>query len=469
MEYSSKDTSIFWLNSRPFWLHGVLGTGGFATVFKVEMLVPKGFRAGRDGNGDLIFNEGGFVAVDRDRDAWGVVEDGFVAVDRDRDAWGAVLEDRRSVAVDRDRDPRGAVFNDDGCVAVDRDPRGARAVFNGDGREVQFSTATLSQRPSGGLAGSTRQGQLLDAAPTPTQTNSAPTDDDQHPLSTPTNVERSSNDDQHKQTVRQLSETAPKSMSYFRGSRAEEGSGGSRDSERGGRCRGSRDSERGGRWSSRARRSSGGPGTGRTPLARPPPPPQDQHDDPAGRRADPVAEVDAPNFPIAHAPIVEGGLVGNNSVSPGDSTIILEDTRPVFVDSTDQQPSGSDEDEDDTLFAVSADNPLYGSGAFFALKVQGAKNKHQLDEFATEVDNFQALRGCGSVVQIRDYTLMRETLHLVILMELGACDLSVFLKKFRYTFSVLEVGSVLWSSGEVAMWGVAMWGGRWGAVIEERG
>ena len=43
-------------------IHGVLGRGGFATVFKVEMLVPFGLEVG------LIFNEERLVAVPRSVD-----------------------------------------------------------------------------------------------------------------------------------------------------------------------------------------------------------------------------------------------------------------------------------------------------------------------------------------------------------------------------------------------------------------
>ena len=78
------------------------------------------------------------------------------------------------------------------------------------------------------------------------------------------------------------------------------------------------------------------------------------------------------------------------------------------------------------IFAVTEENRLFSSGAFFAVKIQAARSKQQLSEFATEVDNFRKLRGNPNIVQIRDHTLLWDTLHLVILMELGACDLLRF-------------------------------------------
>lgn len=39
---------IFWMNCRPFWIHNVIGSGGFGTVYKVELLVPAGLEVSRD-------------------------------------------------------------------------------------------------------------------------------------------------------------------------------------------------------------------------------------------------------------------------------------------------------------------------------------------------------------------------------------------------------------------------------------
>ena len=63
--HDKTDPRIFWLNNRPLFIHGVLGKGGFATVFKVEMLVPFGCKVGRDDNGGFIFDEKGLLGRER--------------------------------------------------------------------------------------------------------------------------------------------------------------------------------------------------------------------------------------------------------------------------------------------------------------------------------------------------------------------------------------------------------------------
>ena len=41
-QWSATDPRIFWLNKRPYWVHRLLGKGGFGEVHEVEMLLPTG-------------------------------------------------------------------------------------------------------------------------------------------------------------------------------------------------------------------------------------------------------------------------------------------------------------------------------------------------------------------------------------------------------------------------------------------
>lgn len=55
---------LFWLNSRPFILHGSVGKGGYGEVFKAEMMLPPGMQVGRNAEtGAFILNEDGRVCV----------------------------------------------------------------------------------------------------------------------------------------------------------------------------------------------------------------------------------------------------------------------------------------------------------------------------------------------------------------------------------------------------------------------
>ena len=89
-------------------------------------------------------------------------------------------------------------------------------------------------------------------------------------------------------------------------------------------------------------------------------------------------------------------------------------------------------DEEDP-FAVEAGRFIYGCGAFFALKLQSARSVNQLEEFAKEADNLEKLSGHPHIVQIRDHTILRESLHVVILMELAACDLHTLFQRVGYS------------------------------------
>ena len=56
---------------------------------------------------------------------------------------------------------------------------------------------------------------------------------------------------------------------------------------------------------------------------------------------------------------------------------------------------------------------LHGSGAFFGLKVQNAKNRKQLLQAAGEAESLRKLKGCGSIVQIVDHAVLEDSLRLV--------------------------------------------------------
>ena len=101
-----------------------------------------------------------------------------------------------------------------------------------------------------------------------------------------------------------------------------------------------------------------------------------------------------------------------------------------------------EENDDGDRFAVRAGRFIYGCGAFFALKIQSAKSPKQMEEFEKEVVNLEKLRGHSNIVQIRDHTLLPRTGHVVILMELAACDLDTFFKRSGYSFDVSGMLSI---------------------------
>ena len=129
------------------------------------------------------------------------------------------------------------------------------------------------------------------------------------------------------------------------------------------------------------------------------------------------------------------------AASSSDDTVfpsggVRGDDRPAL-----HQENGGAEDR----FAVRAGCFLYGCGAFFALKIQSAKSAKQMDEFAKEVANLEKLRGHSNIVQIRDHTIRPRSHHVVILMELAACDLDLFFKNSAYSLDVSSKLSI-WHS-----------------------
>ena len=56
---------IFWLNGRPHLTHSFLGKGGFAEVYKVELLIPVGTVVALDGDGRPKYDDEGFLILAR--------------------------------------------------------------------------------------------------------------------------------------------------------------------------------------------------------------------------------------------------------------------------------------------------------------------------------------------------------------------------------------------------------------------
>ena len=62
--YSTSDERIFRMNGRPYWIHGMLGKGGYGEVFTAEMLLPASLEVAFSENGDIeIDNEDGCMLL----------------------------------------------------------------------------------------------------------------------------------------------------------------------------------------------------------------------------------------------------------------------------------------------------------------------------------------------------------------------------------------------------------------------
>ena len=128
------------------------------------------------------------------------------------------------------------------------------------------------------------------------------------------------------------------------------------------------------------------------------------------------------------------------AASSSDSTVFSSERVRGYEDQTALQENSGDDRS-----SVRAGRLIYGCGAFFALKIQTAKSTKQMEEFAKEVVNLEKLRGHSNIVQIRDHTLRPRSGHVVILMELAACDLDIFFKRSGYSFGVPGMFSI-WRS-----------------------
>ena len=128
-----------------------------------------------------------------------------------------------------------------------------------------------------------------------------------------------------------------------------------------------------------------------------------------------------------------------------DGTSVRERAQLREAGASQDAASGDEGRTDDDPFAVTAGRFVYGSGAFFALKIQSAQSVAQLEEFAKEIQSLEKLRGHPNIVQIRDHTIIHESRHVVILMELAACDLQTYFRRRDYRFNVQEM-CFLWRS-----------------------
>ena len=82
---------------------------------------------------------------------------------------------------------------------------------------------------------------------------------------------------------------------------------------------------------------------------------------------------------------------------------------------------------DEEMFSVHDGVLLRGSGVFFALKIMKARSVREMVLFEEEVEKLRTLRDQPRIVQIKDFA-QDQTGHVMILMELAACDLRRFLK-----------------------------------------
>ena len=86
-------------------------------------------------------------------------------------------------------------------------------------------------------------------------------------------------------------------------------------------------------------------------------------------------------------------------------------------------------DNEMSVLESEEDMELHGSGVFFALKLQTAKNQKMYQAFLKEVDHMHNFIGFNRVLQMKDSECCPRELRVVILLELAKCDLDSFLRK----------------------------------------
>ena len=128
---------------------------------------------------------------------------------------------------------------------------------------------------------------------------------------------------------------------------------------------------------------------------------------------------------------------GGQMSSGTRSTWLSSSMRPPFDGGCIDEESHVDEVDSDSHLA-SCNDPaaravqrkfcvLQPSGVFFALKIQAARNQAHLESLVKEVENLTLLKDKPGITQLRDFWINEKSLHLIILLELGACDLHAFL------------------------------------------
>ena len=161
--------------------------------------------------------------------------------------------------------------------------------------------------------------------------------------------------------------------------------------------------------------------------------------DPLQAREEPLVQ-EPPATGDAGAGAAEMLLVSNTAVAGGASqqnmrppqdfiSFVLDDAEADGRTTHNSILRSIGANEDRTFNIEDSALVFHPSGAFFALKLQKAKNSEQLAEFAKEAENMGKLKGCPFIIQIVDHAVIEHSLLLFILMELGACDLDFFLRK----------------------------------------
>ena len=321
--FSATDAMIFWLNNRPYWIHRLLGKGGFGEVYEVEMLIPQGLEVDWDCNGDLSFYQDGCVG-------------------------GVVLKKKLCGT----GGSRASASKGTACCSQ----RGQHSVNGGSG--------------SSGTRGAVLPPIPLLGGPAAWST-------------TPLSSSRTGF------TLRHMTHDSPGGASHDVFESGGPHDGGPHDGGPGGP-------------------HDGGP-----------------HD---GGPYDGAPHSYSPNIngPELIAPPPSCAPLEQPLIAPPPSCAPLE--QPRISDSTVLTLSGVCSPLEQPL--ISDSTVLTLSGVLFALKVQSARSRAQLDLLLREVAALSSLQDiAGGIVQLKDWTISYKGLHLIILMELGCCDLAEFFRR----------------------------------------